>query len=196
MKRRQALRVLGSTAAATALLPFAPRDALAAGRAIHDRLRSGERVSAGLTAAQLALVAAVAETIIPATDTPGARDARVHEWIDVVYAEWMTDAERAAFSAGLAALDEESLAAHGARVAQLNATDRLALVTAVDAKAFAPQPDGAPRPPFRRLKELVIHGYYTSEIGQREELKVAIIPGRYDSCLQMQPAPGDSGGGA
>ncbi|HET6679685.1 MAG TPA: gluconate 2-dehydrogenase subunit 3 family protein [Gemmatimonadaceae bacterium] len=193
MKRRQALRVLGSSAAAAALLPFAPSDAFAAGRAIHDRLQRGERVVDGLTDAQLALVAAVAGTIIPATDTPGAREARVHEWINVVYADWMSDSERSVFSAGLESLDEMSQREHGTTVAQLAEPDRLALLTSVDAMAFAPQPYGAPPPAFRRLKQLVIHGYYTSEIGQREELKVVIIPGRYDSCRQMQPAPGGGG---
>src|ERR1700676_1184275 len=52
-------------------------------------------------------VVAMIDQIIPATDTPGAKGARVNEFIDVILTEWATDEERANFLKGLAGLDKE-----------------------------------------------------------------------------------------
>src|SRR5690606_15573949 len=60
-----------------------------------------------------ALVSAIADAILPRTDTPGALDVNVPAFIEVLVAEWMTDTERASFREGLAALDAHALATAG-----------------------------------------------------------------------------------
>ena len=47
----------------------------------------------------------MADLIIPATETPGAKDVRVNEFIDHIVADWFTDEERAGFLAGLDEVD-------------------------------------------------------------------------------------------
>ncbi len=69
------------------------------------RVASGVRPAAGLTDAQLALVGAIADTILPRTDSPSATDVGVPAFVDVIVSENYTDDERAAFLAGLDAID-------------------------------------------------------------------------------------------
>src|SRR5580765_2018285 len=93
MQRRELLRAFG---AATALA-FIPRDAMA----VWARVASGVRPAAGLTDAQLTLVGAIADTILPRTDSPSATDVRVPAFVDVIVSENYAAAERTSFLAGL-----------------------------------------------------------------------------------------------
>src|SRR4051812_24606779 len=104
MNRREALLVLAGTAAL-------PGSLKAMGRARHARVRAGTRRT--FTANQNETVATIAELIIPKTDTPGARDAGVPAFIDVMITEWGDDNQRKAFTAGLANVDERSRATFG-----------------------------------------------------------------------------------
>src|SRR5215831_1859164 len=58
------------------------------------------------------LIAAIADQIIPRTDTPGARDAGVHRFIDTMLAEFYTPAERETLLKGVADVDARAQAAH------------------------------------------------------------------------------------
>src|SRR5512140_418491 len=100
MQRRDLLRAFG---AATALAML-PHEAMAA----WARVATGVRIADGLTDPQLALVGAIADTIIPRTDTPGATDVAVPAFVNVIVSENYTDAERAAFVAGLDAIETQA----------------------------------------------------------------------------------------
>src|SRR5260221_11653484 len=91
MNRREALLLLAGTAAL-------PDQLLAVGRAVHKKVRA-ETLRA-LTPQQNETVATIAELIIPKTDTPGAREAGVPAFIDVMVADWGDDDQRKMFAAG------------------------------------------------------------------------------------------------
>src|SRR2546427_10954613 len=92
MNRRELLRVLGASALLPALPDRSAERLDAAGRRVHARARSrGLQV---LDPHQSETVATIAELIIPTTDTPGARAAQVHRFIDLLLAEWVTDDEQ------------------------------------------------------------------------------------------------------
>src|SRR5882672_10581603 len=98
MERRELLPAVASAAALTAL---SPDKTLAA----WSRVASGVPLSNELSKAHLALVRAIADTIIPRTDTPGANDVGVHKFVNVIVNEYLTDAERVASLGGLDAID-------------------------------------------------------------------------------------------
>src|SRR5712664_1525811 len=104
MNRREVLLLLAGTAAL-------PDQLLAVGRAVHKRVRAG--TLRALDPHQDETVATIAELIIPKTDTPGAREAGVPAFIDVMFAEWGDDDQRKVFTAGLANVDERSRALFG-----------------------------------------------------------------------------------
>ena len=136
-----------------------------------------------LSPAQLELVATIAEHILPATDTPGARAAGVHRFIDRMMAEYYAASDRARFIAGLTDVDERATRANGKSFLKCTPAQQHSILTELDREAFT----GA-RPPshfFRRMKELTVVGYYTSQIGATKELRHVAVPGRFDGCAPV-----------
>ena len=159
-----------------------------------------------LSPEQAELVLAMGEVILPETDTPGARTARVHEYIDAMLTDYYPAAERGRFLAGLERAEARARRAFGRSFLDSSPAQRTELVRALAGQAF-PEPRQDPLPPadpvlqegrvtrgdertlpvaeppwapedvgrgafFRTLKELVLVGYYTSEAGATEELRV------------------------
>jgi hypothetical protein len=186
MERRDLLRALGS-ATALALLPH---DALAA----WTRVATGLRPAGGLSDAQIALVRAIADTIIPRTDTPSATDVGVDGFVDVIVAEQYTDADRTAFLAGLDAIDARAKSGAGADFTDLAPAAR---ATTIDAIEGAADRDAEPARTYWRLKRLIVHGYFTSEPVMKNVLKVQVMPGRFDGAapIQLKKAPAAAVGG-
>lgn len=177
MDRRELIRSL----AAAVALPFVPRSAEAAalfGEAVHRRLGQAPQFRT-LTAAQQALVGDVSERIIPATDTPGALDVRVPEFIDLLLTEWYDPSDRDAFVRGLAAIDERARAEGGAAFVRLAEPDKLALMQSLDT---APDDADDAVAAFRRVKSLTVYGYFTSERVSKDVLETQVVFTGYDGC--------------
>ena len=133
-----------------------------------------------LTREQGDLVAAIADQIIPRTDTPGARDAGVHRFIDTMLAEYYSPEQRSAFLAGLAEVESSAKRASGRSFVHLSSSGQRDILAPFDAAAYG---NAARQPFFRTMKEITLLGYYTSEDGATRELKYARVPGRFDGCV-------------
>lgn len=175
MDRRDLLRALASAAALT-VLPS--EKALAA----WTRVAAGGNPSNGLNPAQLTLVRAVADTILPRTDTPGATDVGVDRFVNVIFAEYASDEERPAFVAGLDAIDARARSEGGVSFALLDPAARGAMIERLESGSR----DVEPAPSWWRLKGLVVHGYFTSEPVMTEVLKVEVMPGRFEGAAPVQ----------
>src|SRR5215472_8693381 len=101
MNRRDALRMLVAGAVIPALSP----ELLAFYRRAHPE---GSYSLRTLSPRQNDTVVAMIDQIIPATDTPGAKGARVNEFMDVILTEWANDEERRNFLNGLDGVDKQS----------------------------------------------------------------------------------------
>jgi hypothetical protein len=86
----------------------------------------------------------------------------------------------------LAAIDDFALAAAGAPVVRLEDL-RLARVIATLDAASGSLDLTPPQRGYVHLKELVIHGYFTSKPVQQDILKFVIVPGRYDPDVPLAP---------
>ena len=175
MDRRDLLRTFGS-ATALALLPT---DTIAA----WSRVAAGLRPTDGLTDAQLALVGAIADTILPRTDTPSATDAGVPAFVNVIVAENYTDTDRVAFLAGLDAIDGHSSTNAGAAFMQLSPDARGRELEAIESSKDR---RSEPARTYWRLKGLVLHGYFTSEKVMKDVLHTEVMPGRFDGSAPMK----------
>ena len=194
MNRRDLLRSLAATIALPALAGLSTDSLFAVGRGVHRRAHAGGFQV--LDPHQRETVATIAEMIIPATDTPGARGAEVHRFIDLLLAEWAPDDDRRQFLEGLADVDARARAASAPDFLTATEAQRAAILTALDAEAQERRKAQRDAPPhfFERMKFLTVYGYCTSEVGATAELHYEVIPGSYDACTELgrwRAAPGD-----
>ena len=186
MHRRDALRAFATGLALPTIETLTPETMLAAAGAIHERILAAPQDAPllVLTEHQNALVSALAELIIPETDTPGATAAQVNRFVDVMLAEWFDEHEREAFLRGLVALDARSLSTFGTPFLGLDQGPQTVLLSGLDAEVTALRRSRLPTDEhfFQQMKWLTLYGYYTSEVGATEELQQVIAPGRYDPC--------------
>lgn len=159
---------------------FAPI-ARAAGAAKASRvpvISVGPPSSAVFTAPQRALVAALSDRIIPATDTPGAVEAGVPEFIEKLLADWAKPGDRTPILAGLQAVEARSLKDYRVPAAQATPEQQDALLTlAMNDKI----PGGADF--FEAMRQMVVTGYYTSEVGITQEREYLPVPGEYNGAF-------------
>jgi hypothetical protein len=174
MERRDLLRALAS---ATALIVLPNSKALAA----WSRVATGVRSPNGLTDAQMALVRAIADTIIPRTDTPSATDVGVHRFVDVIVTEQLSDADRAVALSGLDAIDARALSESTSVFADLSADARGKMIESLERGVR----DVEPAQTYWRLKGLIVHGYFTSEPVMKDVLKVKVMPGKFEGAAPI-----------
>jgi hypothetical protein len=148
-----------------------------------------------LTSDQDALVVEIAERILPATETPGATDARVNEFVDTLLTDWLGDAERDRFLDGLTALDAEAVRRFDRPFVDLSQERQIALLEPLDVEAAELRRAAAgareevdEMPFFGLMKEMTLVGYYTSEIGMVEELQHTGFTGTFDGCVPLETA--------
>jgi hypothetical protein len=129
----------------------------------------------------MALVRAVADTLIPRTDTPGATDVGVHRFVEVIDSEHATDKDRTAFLAGLDAIDARALSESKVVFASLGLEAKGAFIQSLES---GPR-DAEPARTYWRLKGLVVHGYFTSEPVMVEVMKTRVMPGRFEGAAPV-----------
>ena len=167
VSRRVALKSLGTGAGAITLLPWLSDEGVQAFAALQ---RTGARPALkALTPAQYATVDVLVDAIIPTDErSPGAREARVADYIDLLLSEADAEAKQQWID-GLAAVDAEASTRAGAPVAKLAAPQLEALLTAISVNERQPQT------PVERFfvmtKRAAIQGYYSSEIGIHKDLR-------------------------
>ncbi len=174
VSRRNALKQIALGGAAAVAAPFWVESLASAAEqhAAHYQAtaaRAAKWAPKVLTSAQNETVVALAELIIPQTETAGATKANVNQFIDAVLADAPAD-NRKKFVDGLAWIDARSQRDAGAPFVKATPAQQTALLTALStAKSPAPE-DQVGVDFFKAIKSLTITGYYTSEVGMREEM--------------------------
>lgn len=159
-----------------------------------DAFLSGCKSSSGdgiaFTPDDIAFLDEVAETILPKTNTPGAKDAKVGEFMTVIVKDCYKPAEAKAFVEGMKALQyKDAKAKIGKSFMEASPAERHELLVALDkeAKDFQKTKKEEQLPHyFRMMKELTIWGFFTSKTGATEALRYVAVPGRYDACIDYK----------
>jgi hypothetical protein len=147
-------------------------------------LKAGEGIEGMFTAAEIAFLDEVADTILPTTDrSPGAKAAQTGAFMAVMVADTYAEREQQIFKAGMKTLDEGCTKMHGHGFMMASAAERTAFLTALDKEAHDTRPNGTGPHYFRLMKELTLLGYFTSEIGYTKAMRYVETPGRYDPCV-------------
>jgi hypothetical protein len=122
------------------------------------------------SAQQNETVAVLAELIIPQTETPGARAAKVNEFIDLVLSEESPKIQQE-FVRGLDWLDRKSNQLFKLRFIQLNPAQQQRLLEGVASEGNTTAGDQVGVAFFKDIKARTIFAYYTSEVGIHQELQ-------------------------
>ena len=157
------------------------------------------------------LVAEIAEIIIPKTTTPGAKEAGVGPFVEMMLKDCYKPSQQDHFVKGLDALEEESKKANGGKkFLESTPAQQTALLKKFEmmsneeakkietakkvldaetglAKENTVKAETPPTPFFKLMKELTLLGYFTSEIGCKQALAYVEVPGKYEGCVKMTP---------
>ncbi len=187
MTRRAAIRHVGALLGSAAIIG---QSGFLSGCATgNDNSRS---MQALFVASDAVLLEEIAETILPQTQTPGARAAGVGPFMIVMVTDTYTASEQETFTAGLAAIDGASRAEFGQRFVSAGSAQRTQLLERLDAEQFDHMRTRSSAEPvhfFRMMKQLTLLGYFTSEIGCTQAQRYLETPGRFEPCVPY--APGD-----
>jgi hypothetical protein len=152
--------------------------------------------TSAFNAEQMRLVAEIADTIIPRTKTPGAKDAKVQQFISDVVSDCYSENDRKMFMDGLNGLQENCRKRFGKGFETLTPAQRIEALKGLEEQAIASRNNSGSRqanlwfdtekmnPQFWfMIKELTLVGYFTSEAGATQALRYQHVPGKYEGCI-------------
>ncbi|WP_447642363.1 MULTISPECIES: gluconate 2-dehydrogenase subunit 3 family protein [Chitinophagaceae] len=138
----------------------------------------------------IAFLDEIAETIIPKTNTPGAKDAEVGKFIALYATECYSDAELDILRKGIKQLNDASLQKYNEGFMKINPQQKEALLTAIDTEAEKAGEQSKEKKDvihyFTLMKQLTLLGFFTSKQGATQVLRYMPVPGTYKGCVEYK----------
>jgi hypothetical protein len=154
----------------------------------------------------------VAETILPATQSPGAKAAKVGQFMTVAVNDCYTDTDQKIFHDGMQKLKDACEKKYNTSFVKITPEQRHALLVDLDKEAkdyqrkkndfdkqqhekeldewtkgnSKFQKEQMPSHYFTMMKQLALWGFFTSKEGITEALKYVPVPGRFDACIDYK----------
>lgn len=133
----------------------------------------------------------IAETIIPRTSTPGAKDAQVGNFIADFVSNCYDAKDQNVIKNSLATIDQMSQTQYKNSFVKLSSQQRHDLLqkAATEAKVYNENPQKANDAPphyFTLFQQLTLMGFFTSEAGYTQVLRFEIVPGKYEGCIDYK----------
>jgi hypothetical protein len=214
LSRRDAMRGLAVAAASPLFAVVACRDAADIGSGVRSEMPATPGELRTLSPTQNATVTAMAEVILPETDTAGAASLRINEFIDLLLTEWVDDDARAPFLRAIDAIDNLARERYGSPFAACTGDQQARMIGDLDTqltsmatvlrdwqeeraqglleavrtgdppRRMLDEPSDPSGYAFYQLKRFVLTGYFTSEVGLRQT-GFTMIPERWDGCVEI-----------
>lgn len=129
----------------------------------------------------------VAETIIPKTNTPGAKDAETGKFIALYVQDCYDEANKKIFKNGIVTLNEASNKKYGTTFLKIDDSKRKALLIDIDKEAKVHnESDKKEAHYFTLMKQLTLLGFFTSKPGATQVLRYNPVPGKYEGCIDYK----------
>jgi hypothetical protein len=134
----------------------------------------------------------VAETILPKTDTPGAKDAEVGKFMVSYSTDCYDDTELKVLKEGISKLNDAAEKKYNADFVHLNPSQKEELLAQIDteAKKYNEEKEQTKKdqPPhyFTLMKQMVLLGFFTSKPGVTKVLRWIPVPGKYLGCVDYK----------
>ena len=163
--------------------------AVIGGEVFLSGCKTGDKPYVFFTAEDISLLDEVAETIIPATDTPGAKAAKVGAFMQVMVTDCYDEKDQTTFIEGIGKLDQASETMFKSDFIKLSPEQRKELLTSIDKEArdyASKKKKEDPNHYFTLMKQLTLLGYFSSEVGATQALRYVPIPGKYEGCIDYK----------
>ncbi|HMG67072.1 MAG TPA: gluconate 2-dehydrogenase subunit 3 family protein [Chitinophagaceae bacterium] len=140
----------------------------------------------------------IAETILPATSTPGAKAAKVGQFMTVIVNDCYAEGDQKTFHEGMKQLNDACDKKYSSSFMKATPQQRHDLLVGLDKEAKdyqkkrsesmekAGQKDKMPNHYFSLMKQLTLWGYFTSKEGMTKALRYNPVPGHYDGCIDYK----------
>ena len=184
MNRRDSLKGLGLLVGGNLL----------ATDAVADFLQTAASINAGdslwqprlLSARQAALLQELVEVIIPTTDTPGAKEALAHVFVDLYVKDCYPKAQQELFLKGLDDLDAISRKQLRRPFHNLSPDERLGLLKQMEKESWE-RGEAVEQSFIRMLKNLTLVGFFSSQPGATKASAYVRSPGPFEGCAELKP---------
>ncbi len=162
---------------------------------------ASDTVAKTFTPESIAFLDEVAETILPATTSPGAKAAKVGQFMTVMVNDCYTPEDQTVFHEGMVKLEEACNKSQGASFMKCTPEQRTAFLTALDKEAKEYQKSKPelekkekeknkdaklPNHYFSMMKQLTLLGFFTSKEGATQALRYSAVPGKYEGCVDYK----------
>lgn len=142
------------------------------------------------TEAEAKAVSVISDIFIPKTDTPGAKEIGIPEFIDKMAMDTYDDDYKSRLRKGLTDFLEDVLAKHELTFDQLKPEQRVELISKLNTDAVNSMTVPEEMPFILLIKELTLIGFCTSEVGATQVLNFDEVPGVYNGCIPLDQAGG------
>lgn len=136
-----------------------------------------------LTKDEVNLVTSIADTILPKSDTPGALEVHVPEFIDLMLMDNYSLKEQKTFRKSLKSFQDDVKKYHSKTFEKCNEETRAIIIEKEEDKSYQQFAKSDKKSSYLIIKELTILGFYTSEYVMNTMLDYHAIPGRFDGCI-------------
>ncbi|AHM63065.1 hypothetical protein D770_24100 [Flammeovirgaceae bacterium 311] len=153
-----------------------------------DTKREERQVNELFTESDVALLDEVGDTIIPETDTPGAKAVGIGSFMAMMVLDTYPEEDQQRFKEGVENLRSGFDDQYGHSFMEGSQQERHEYLSKLNNEmtTLRNSPEGQPDHYFRMMKELTLLGYFSSEIGSTQALRYIETPGRYDACIPYE----------
>ncbi len=143
---------------------------------------------------QAKVISELAETILPKTKTPGAKDLKLDQFIDKMIKKVLSQEDQQLFLKGMDAFEVEAKELNGKSFIDSSPEQRVKLLAKLEEETEKAPPsvwginmkkDAGPLPFYRQVKALTLLGYFTSKEIGKDVLVYDPVPGRYVADMPL-----------
>jgi hypothetical protein len=176
MDRRELIKIIALATGSTII----------GGELLLSGCKSGSSGVTSLASLEVALLDEIAETILPKTNTPGAKEAEVGKFIKLMVTDCYEEKDQKIFVEGLNKLNDACSKMYGTSFIKATPQQRNDLLVSIDKAAKEYNQKKKPDDPnhyFTMFKQLTLLGFFTSKPGATQALRYQAVPGRYEGCI-------------
>lgn len=139
----------------------------------------------------ISLLNEIGETILPATPaSPGAKEARVGEFMKIIVADCYNEKEKEVFTNGLVKLRADVKQKFNMNFLKMDENQRREMLLSLEKEAKEYASSRQLNDPevhyYTMIKQLTVWGFLSSEAGATKALRHVAVPGRYEGCIPIQ----------